>query len=152
MENFKLWIDADACPREAKELVFKSAARLQINVHLVANAFMSIPISPLIHFVHVDQGADIADKYIVDHVAPNDLVITADIPLAAKVIEKNALVITPRGEVFDEENISERLSMRDFMSNLRDEGMQTGGPAPYGANDRQQFANCLNKILTQVLK
>ncbi|MBH48048.1 MAG: DUF188 domain-containing protein [Halobacteriovorax sp.] len=151
MDNFKIWIDADACPKDAKELVFKSAARLSINVCLVANAYIPIPITPLIRFVHVDQGADVADQYIVDHVSEQDLVITADIPLAAKVIEKSAIAINPRGEVYTEDNISERLSMRDFMSELRDSGMNTGGPAPYGANDRQSFANGLNKILTQIL-
>ncbi len=152
MEDFKLWIDADACPREAKDLVYKSAARLNINVCLVANSYMSIPHSPLIRFIQVEHGADVADQYIVDNVNKGDLVITADIPLAAKVVEKDATAINPRGEIYTEENISERLSIRDFMSNLRDEGMNTGGPAPYGANDRQSFANGLNKILTKLLK
>lgn len=151
MSKFKIWIDADACPRDAKDLIYKSAARLQVDVCLVANAYMSFPQSPLITFVQVDQGADVADQYIVDNVNENDLVITADIPLAAQIVEKNATAINPRGEIYTEDNISERLSMRDFMSELRDGGMNTGGPAPYGANDRQSFANGLNKVLTKLL-
>lgn len=150
MNNFTLWVDADACPRDVKDLVFKSAARLNLKVILVANSYMSFPQSPLITFIHVDQGADVADQYIVDHVNENDLVITADIPLAAKVIEKNATAMNPRGEIYTEDNISERLSMRDFMSTLRDEGVVTGGPAPYGPNDRQRFANALNSFLSKI--
>lgn len=145
----KIWIDADACPREAKDLVFKSAGRLNIQVVMVANSYMNFPTTPLIQFVHVDQGADVADQYIVDHVETNDLVITADIPLAAKIVEKGAIAMNPRGEIYDEDNISERLSMRDFMSELRGEGLVTGGPAPYSANDRQLFANNLNAILSK---
>lgn len=152
MHKFKIWIDADACPKDAKDLVFKSAARLQINVTLVANSYMNIPLSPLLNLIQVDQGADVADQYIVDHVNENDLVITADIPLAARIVEKNAIAMNPRGEVYTEDNISERLSMRDFMTNLRDEGNITGGPAPYGPNDRQRFANSLNMILSKAAK
>lgn len=150
MKNFKIWIDADACPRDAKDLVYKASARLKIPVVLVANSYMNHPQSPLIQFVHVDQGADVADQYIVDHAQSGDLVITADIPLAAKIVEKQVKAMNPRGEVYDEDNISERLSMRDFMSNLRDEGITTGGPAPYGPNDRQHFANNLNAILSKL--
>lgn len=149
MSHFTIWIDADACPREAKELVYKSSARLSIPVILVANSYMNFPQSPFIKFVHVDQGPDVADQYIADNVRVGDLVITADIPLAAKIIENDATAMNPRGEIYDEDNISERLSMRDFMSNLRDEGLVTGGPAPYGANDRQLFANNLNAFLSR---
>ena len=145
----KIWIDADACPREAKDLVFKSAGRLNIQIIMVANSYMNFPTTPLIQFVHVDQGADVADQYIVDHVETNDLVITADIPLAAKIVEKGAIAMNPRGEIYDEDNISERLSMRDFMSELRGEGLVIGGSAPYSANDRQLFANNLNAILSK---
>lgn len=147
----KIWIDADACPREAKDLVFKSAGRLNIQVIMVANSYMNFPTTPLIQFVHVDQGADVADQYIADNAKASDLVITADIPLAAKIVELGAIAMNPRGEVYDEENISERLSMRDFMSDLRDQGMVTGGPAPYSANDRQLFANNLNAILSRIV-
>lgn len=148
----KIWIDADACPREAKELVFKAAGRLNIQVVMVANSYMNFPTTPLIQFVHVDQGADVADQYIADHAQAVDLVITADIPLAAKIVALGAKAMNPRGEVYDEDNISERLSMRDFMSELRDGGLVTGGPAPYNTNDRQLFANNLNAILSKSLK
>lgn len=145
----KIWIDADACPRPVKELVFKASFRLNIEVTLVANSYVGVPVSPLIHFVQVDQGDDVADFYIVKHVDPRDLVITADIPLASNIVQKGALAINPRGEVYTEENISERLSMRDFMQELRDGGLQTGGPPPYGPKDKEMFANSLNKILSQ---
>lgn len=135
---------------DSKELIFKAAGRLNIQVIMVANSFMNFPVTPLIKFVHVDQGADVADQYIADHAENTDLVITADIPLAAKIVEKGAKAMNPRGEVYDEDNISERLSMRNFMSELRDEGAVTGGPAPYGPNDRQRFANNLNAILTKL--
>jgi uncharacterized protein len=150
MTSPTLWIDADACPKEAKELVFKASGRLKLKVILVANSRMNFPISPYIEFIHVKHGADVADQYIVDHVVAGDLVITADIPLAAKVIEKSARAMNPRGEVYDQDNISERLSMRDFMSGLREEGLVTGGPAPYDHRDRQLFANNLNALLSKI--
>jgi uncharacterized protein YaiI (UPF0178 family) len=148
----KIWIDADACPKMVKELVYKTSARLNIAVCLVANSYLSIPHSPNIRLVQVDQGADVADQYIVDHVEEIDLVITADIPLAALVIEKNAVAINPRGEVYTEDNMSERLSVRNFMQDLRDSGVDTGGPPPLGPKDKEKFANSLNNILTKMQK
>ncbi|WP_372654561.1 YaiI/YqxD family protein [Halobacteriovorax sp.] len=150
--NFKIWIDADACPKVVKETVFKTSSRLSIEVVLVANSFMNFPHTPFIRFVHVDQGADVADQYIVDHADPSDLVITADIPLASQIVELGALAINPRGELYTEDNISERLSIRDFMQDLRDSGVDTGGPAPFGPKDKESFANSLNKIVTKKLK
>ncbi len=148
----KIWIDADACPKVIKEIVFQSSARLKLEVILVANSQMFIPLSPLISLVQVEQGADIADFYIAKHAAQEDLVITADIPLAGLIVEKGAWAINPRGELYDEDNISERLSMRNFMQDLRDSGVNTGGPAPFGPKDKEAFANSLNKILTKILK
>ncbi|EQC43820.1 YaiI/YqxD family protein [Bacteriovorax sp. Seq25_V] len=150
--NFKIWIDADACPKVIKEVVYKTCARTGVPVTLVANSYMTIPHSPLIRLIQVEQGADVADSYIVEHLEADDIIITADIPLASLVVEKGALAINPRGELYTEENISERLSMRDFMQDLRDSGMQTGGPAPFGPKDKESFANSLNKILTKKLK
>jgi len=148
----KIWIDADACPKVVKEVVFKAAHRLQIQTILVANSFLRIPESPLLSFIQVNQGADVADTYIVENVSPNDLVITADIPLASLIVEKNATAINPRGELYTEDNISERLSVRDFMQDLRDSGVDTGGPAPFGVKDKANFANSLNKLLTKLNK
>lgn len=144
----KIWIDADACPKAVKEIVFKACFRTNINLMLVANAYQTIPHSDLIRLIIVDKGLDVADQYIIDHVQAYDLVITADIPLAAKVVEKEAVAVNPRGEIYTEENIGEILSMRDFMKELRDGGSITGGPAVFGPKDVQQFANSLNKLLS----
>ncbi len=144
----KIWVDADACPKPVKELVFKTSFRLKIYLILVANSYQSIPLSDFIRLVIVDKGADVADQYIIDQVELNDLVVTADIPLAAKVVEKGATAINPRGEIYTEENVGEALSMRDFMKELRDGGSITSGPASFGAKDAERFANSLNKLLS----
>lgn len=143
----KIWIDADACPKAVKEIVFKTSARLSIPVILVANAYQAIPQSPLVKMEVVGRGDDVADQYIVDHLEAGDLIITADIPLAAKVVEKQAFALNPRGEIYTEENIGEILSMRNFMKDLRDGGAVTGGPSVFSAKDTQQFANSINKLL-----
>ncbi|MBK26807.1 MAG: DUF188 domain-containing protein [Halobacteriovorax sp.] len=148
----KLWIDADACPKIVKEVVYKASGRLGFKVCLVANSYLSIPSSPLISFIQVDQGADVADFYIAENVEKEDIVITADIPLADLIVKKEAIAINPRGEIYTEENISERLSMRDFMQELRDSGMETSGPPPLGPKDKEKFTNALEKILVQKLK
>lgn len=145
----KIWVDADACPKVIKEHLFKTSLRLKIPLCLVANSYMDIPFHELISFVKVESGADVADMYIAEHVAPEDLVITADIPLAAQVVNKGTMAINPRGELYNEENIGERLSMRDFMKELRDGGVVTGGPESFGVKDKASFANSLNKILVQ---
>lgn len=144
----KIWIDADACPKAIKELTFKTSFRLKIPLFLVANSYLTIPHNDLIRLIIVDKGTDVADQYIVDHVEKNELVITADIPLAAKVVEKGAVAINPRGEIYTEENIGEILSMRDFMKDLRDGGLVTGGPSAFSAKDTEQFANSINKLLS----
>ncbi len=150
--NFKIWVDADACPKVVKEVVFKVSFRLKVPVCLVANSYMAVPPESLVTSIQVDKGADVADFYIVEHLSKNDLVITADIPLAALVVEKEATAINPRGELYTEDNVSERLSMRDFMQNLRDSGVDTGGPAPFGPKDKERFANSINNLLTKMMK
>lgn len=150
--NLKIWVDADACPKIIKEVIFKASFRLKLSVCLVANCYMSVPQGGLITSIQVEQGADVADFYIVENLSQNDLVITADIPLAALVVEKEALAINPRGELYTEENIRERLSIRNFMQDLRDSGVDTGGPAPFGPKDKESFANSFNRILTKMLK
>ncbi len=145
--KLKIWIDADACPKVVKEAIFKASFRLNLPVCLVANSYMSVPQGGLITSVQVDQGDDVADFYIVEHLHQNDLVVTADIPLAALVVEKGATAINPRGEIYTEENVRERLSMRDFMKELRDSGLASGGPAPFGPKDKELFINSFNRIM-----
>jgi uncharacterized protein len=146
----KIWIDADACPKSLKEIVYRASFRLKIPVILVANSYMSVPPGTLVQSIQVDKGADMADSYIVAEVSAEDIVITSDIPLAAFIVEKGALAIDHRGELYTEENVRERLSIRDFMKEIRDSGIVTGGPAPFGPKDVEHFANSLNKILTKV--
>jgi uncharacterized protein YaiI (UPF0178 family) len=157
----KIWIDADACPKMVKEVIFKASFRLKIPVTLVANSYMAVPQGGQINSIQVEKGADIADFYIVDNVTDKDLVITADIPLAALIVEKalaalivekGATAINPRGELYTEENVRERLSMRDFMKDLRDSGVDTGGPSSFGPKDKENFANSLNRLLTKMMK
>ncbi|MBX0327396.1 YaiI/YqxD family protein [Oscillochloris sp. ZM17-4] len=143
----KIWVDADACPRAVKELVFRASARLSLPVCLVANRRLALPDSPLITLTQVPQGSDVADGYIVQHVAPGDLVITADIPLAALVVARGAVALDPRGEIHTAETVGERLAVRDLMEELRWAGLETGGPAAYGAADRQRFAQSLDRLL-----
>lgn len=144
----KIWIDADACPKAIKEIVFKASARLTLPVYLVANSTLSVPLHELVKLIVVGKGDDVADQYIVDNVAAGELVITADIPLAAKIVEKGARALNPRGEIYDEENIGEALSMRNFMKELRDGGTITGGPSALNPKAVQEFANSLNKLLS----
>ena len=147
-----IWIDADACPKPIKEIIYRSSARLQIPVILVANSYMNIPQDPLVRLVHVEQGDDIADQYIVENCKIVDIVVTQDVPLAALIIKKGAFAINSRGELYTDENIHERLATRDFMKELRDSGMTTGGPPPFNAKNVEHFANSLNRILTKLLK
>jgi uncharacterized protein YaiI (UPF0178 family) len=143
----QIWVDADACPKVIKEILFRAAERTGIRVTLVANQGLSIPRSKFIHTVQVASGFDVADNHIAQHVQTNDLVVTADIPLAADVIAKGALALNPRGELYTEANIRQRLSMRDFMDTLRSSGVDTGGPAAMSQADRQRFANQLDRLL-----
>ncbi len=148
----KIWIDADACPNIIKEVVYKVSARLDLYVYLVANNYLSTPRSPLIQFIKVESGADVADKYIIEHIKPSDLVITADIPLAALALEYQAIALNPRGEVYTKDNIDEILSMRNFMQELRDNGIETSGPSALDAKTKEKFTNALDRTVTQILK
>lgn len=146
----KIWIDADAAPNEVKEIVFRASARLELETVLVANQRLSTPANnPLVTSVVVAGGPDIADRHIVDNAEPGDLAITADIPLAAALVDKDVLVLDPRGERYSEANIRERLSIRDFMDSLRSTGVDTGGPKAFGTRDKQNFANALDRLLTR---
>jgi uncharacterized protein YaiI (UPF0178 family) len=148
----KVWVDADACPKVIKEILFKAAQRTQIHTTLVANHALSIPPSEYIQFVQVPSGFDVADDEIVKRIEYGDLLISSDIPLADEAIDKGAVVLSPRGELLTKENIGARLNMRDFLDTLRSSGIDTGGQAAMSAADRQLFANQLDKILTKALK
>ncbi|MDK9717361.1 MAG: YaiI/YqxD family protein [Trichlorobacter sp.] len=147
-----VWIDADACPRVIKEIVFRASERLNLPVILVANKPLTKHHSRLVSSVVVDDGPDIADDYIADQATERDLVITADIPLAARIVAKGATGIDPRGELYTEDNVGERLSMRDLMQSLRTEGLMQGGPAQFGMTDRQRFASSLDRVLTRMVR
>jgi len=147
----KIWIDADACPNIIKDILFRAAERVRIELILVANQPLRLPPSQHIRFMQVPAGLDVADKRIVELLEAGDLVITADIPLAAAVIEKNGAALNPRGELYTKENIRERLSMRNFMEELRSGGINTGGPPMLSAKDKQQFANRLDAWLAKRL-
>ncbi len=148
----KIWIDADAAPNDVKEIVFRASARLELETALVANQPLGTPKNnPLVTSVVVPGGPDVADRHIIDHAAEGDLAITADIPLAAALVEKGVLVLDPRGERYTEANVRERLSIRDFMDSLRSSGVETGGPKPYDQRARQEFANALDRLLTKQL-
>jgi uncharacterized protein len=143
----QIWVDADACPNVIKEILFRAAKRVEIKTILVANQELQIPASPYIDVVQVRSGLDIADNYIVQQLKPGDLVITADIPLAANAIEKGAYALNPRGEFYDQGNIRERLSLRNFLDELRSGGVNTGGPPPFNQRDKEAFANQLDRFL-----
>lgn len=147
----RLWVDADACPVVIKEIIFRAATRKQLETILVANQMLRVPPSQFIRAVQVPSGFDVADNHIAAQVQPGDLVVTADIPLAAQVIERGASAINPRGELYTAANIRESLSMRDFMEGLRSSGVQTGGPSAFSQADRQAFANQLDRLLARVL-
>ena len=150
--SMKIWIDADACPRVIKDIVFRASLRLEVPVCLVANQDMPKSHSHLITSVIVDGGFDVADDHIAQHTTAGDLVITADIPLAARIIAKGAVAIDPRGDIYTEDNVGERLSMRNLMQELRMGGLVRGGPAQLGLPDRQRFASALDRLLTSMLK
>lgn len=145
-----IWVDADACPKAVKEVIFRAARRTQTMTTLIANQMLMTPPSPFIKAVQVPSGMDVADSEIVLRLVAGDLVITADIPLAAQVVEKGALALNPRGEWYTRENVQQLLSMRNFMQELRDAGTQTGGPSALSARDVQQFANALDRWLAKV--
>lgn len=143
----KIWVDADACPKPVKDILFRLAERTEITVTLVANQGMRLPDSPFIKLIRVGHGADVADDEIVNMSEAGDLIITADIPLAARVVEKGAQALDPRGKVYDKNNIGQILSMRNFMDELRGSGVETGGPNSFGHKERFKFANELDKFI-----
>lgn len=145
----QIWVDADACPRVIKDILFRAAERTQTAVILVANQHIATPPSKHIRAIRVASGFDVADNHIVQQCQPNDLVITADIPLAAEALEKGAQALNPRGENYTRETIGQRLAMRDFMDTMRSSGIHTGGPKELSQGDRQAFANQLDSILTR---
>ena len=145
----QIWVDADACPKMIKEILFRAAIRTQTHLILVANSFLSYPNSPFIRSVRVEKGFDSADHYIVAQVAVHDLVITADIPLASEVIAKQGIAINPRGELYTENNIKQRLQFRDMNEQLRSIGERTGGPAALSIKEKTAFANALDRCLAK---
>ena len=145
----KIWVDADACPVVIKDILYRAAKRAEIPLTLVANQMLRVPPSPWIRALQVPGGFDVADQRIAQEAQPGDLVITADIPLAAQVIAKGASVIDPRGELLTAANIQERLTLRNFMEGLRSSGVETGGPAAFSSADRQAFGNQLDRLLAK---
>lgn len=145
----QIWVDADACPKVIKEILFRAAQRTGVLVTLVANKFLQTPASPHIRALQVEHGFDVADDEIAQRLQPGDLVITGDIPLAAEVIAKGGRALSPRGELFSTENVRALLNMRDFMDTLRASGIQTGGPPTLSQADRQAFASQLDRLLAK---
>ena len=149
--TLRIWIDADAAPRDVKEVVFRAAKRLEIETILVANQRLHTPPGyPLVSAIRVDGGDDVADQYIADHAGAGDLVVTQDIPLAALLVPKQVAVLDPRGEEHTAETIGERLSVRDLMEQARLAGIVTGGPPPFDARAKQAFAAALDRVLTRL--
>lgn len=149
---FKIWVDADACPKAIKDILFRTSKRLQVKLVLVANQSIRIPSSDLIEIITVPHGADIADNRIVEMMLPGDIVITGDIPLAARVVEKGGLAIGTRGELFDHDSVQSRLASRNLMEHLRSAGVETSGPKPQNQKNIQAFANQLDRTVTRLLK
>lgn len=151
--RMKIWIDADAAPRDVKEITFRAGKRLELPVVMVANRPLQVPRgNPFVSAVRVDGGPDEADRHIADAASPGDVAITADIPLAAALVERGVLVIDPRGGEYTAENVAERLSVRDFMDGLRGAGVETGGARPFGERDKHAFAAALDRVLTRAVR
>jgi uncharacterized protein len=148
----QIWVDADACPVVIKEILYRAADRTRISTIFVANKLLRVPPSPFIKPLQVDKGFDVADARIVEELIAGDLVITADIPLAAQVIAKEAHALNPRGEFYTKENIQERLTMRNMMEELRASGIETSGPSTFNHSDRQAFASQLDRFLARHFK
>jgi len=148
----RIWVDADGCPTAIKQVVFRASDRLRVPTFLVANVPMAVPRWPLVTPVHVSHAFDAADDHIAASVGPGDIVVTADVPLAARVVEKGAVAIDPRGTVYDEQSVGQRLAVRNLMQELRSGGYIQGGPAPIGTGDKGRFAAALDRLLTRKLK
>ena len=144
----QIWVDADACPRLIKEILFRAAERMQVSMILVANTLLWTPPSRFVRAMRVPRGFNVADLEIVEQVQSGDLVVTADIPLASEVIGRGGHALDPRGLLYTKDNIQERLAMRNFMDQLRGSGVETGGPAPWGRGDSHAFANQLDRLLS----
>lgn len=147
--SFSIWVDADACPNVIKDILYRAAERVECPLILVANQSLATPRSRFIKSIRVEPGFDVADNYIAQHASQGDLVVTADIPLAAEVMENGADALNPRGEFYNRETIRQKLTMRDFMDELRGSGIQTGGPPPISQADRREFANALDRFLAK---
>jgi len=148
----KIWVDADACPKVIKEILFRVAERTQITVAFVTNQYLHLPPSPFITLTQVPPGPDVADDEIAARCSAEDIVVTADIPLAARIVEKGGHALDPRGKLYDRDNIKQILSMRDFMDSLRGSGIETGGPGGLGPQERNLFANNLDRLITAYQK
>ncbi len=148
----RIWVDADATPKAIKDILFRVVEKRRVHACFVANRGMYLLQSPYLSQVVVEKGFDVADHYIAQRVELGDLVVTSDIPLAALVIEAGGVAMSNHGELYTEENVRERLSVRDFMQDLRDSGVQTGGPRPFGEADKRSFANALDRLLTKCLQ
>jgi uncharacterized protein len=149
----KIWVDADAAPRDVKEIVSRAAQRLSVHAVFVANRRVATPPhNEYVGAVVVEGGPDVADRYIAEHANPGDIAITADIPLAAALVDKGIVVIDPRGDLFTEDNVRERLSIRDFMESLRGSGVETGGAAPWGPREKQAFAASFDRVIAAALR
>lgn len=148
----QIWVDADACPGRIKDMVIRAAERLGVQTTLVANQYLKLRESRYIKAVQVESGMDVADQWIIDQVAPGDLVITADVPLAAQIVRQDAFALNPRGTLYTSENVQNHLAQRNLLTELRSAGMVTGGPPSLGKRDVQAFANQLDKFLTRSLK
>ena len=151
-DSLCIWIDADACPKAIKDIIFRTSKRLQVKTVLVANQSMFIPKSDLIEIVTVPNGADIADNKIVEMLKPGDIAITGDIPLAARVVAKGGIAIGTRGELYDDDSVQCRLASRNLMEQFRSAGMETSGPKPLNQKDIQAFANQLDRLVTRIVR
>ncbi len=148
----KIWVDADACPGAVREIVLKAANRLVVHTTFVANKALFLPQAEHLYFVQVPAGPDVVDGYIIEQAITGDLVITQDIPLAAELVNQGVVVISPHGTLFTDGNIGDRLASRNLMSDLRDTGMITGGPKPFGEKEKRAFANAFDQALTRLLR
>jgi hypothetical protein len=148
----RIWVDADACPGPVRDVLLRASQRLKVPLVFVANRALSLPRSELVSTVQVGAGLDVADQHIAKSAGKGDLAVTQDIPLAALLVPRGVVVLDPRGELFTDENISERLSVRNFMQELRDSGVTTGGPSGFSAQDKQRFAAALDRELTRLLR
>ncbi|WP_373530975.1 YaiI/YqxD family protein [Vampirovibrio sp.] len=148
----KIWVDADACPGAVRDIILRAANRLVLHTTFVANKALCLPVAPHLYFVQVAAGPDVVDLYIIEQAQQGELVITQDIPLAAQLVNQGVTVISPHGTLFTDGNIGDRLASRNLMSDLRDTGMITGGPKPFGEKEKRAFANAFDQTLTRLLK